>query len=50
MKLELLWSNGNYQFPVLTYLKEQGLLVAVINSLIMKKYASTVIKKGKMIN
>lgn len=40
-------ATGNYHLPVLTYLKEHGFFVAVINPLIMKKYANTVLRKGK---
>jgi transposase len=40
-------ATGNYHLPVLTYLKEHGFFVSVINPLIMKKYANTVLRKGK---
>lgn len=40
-------ATGSYHFPILTYLKEQGLYVSVINPLIMKKYVNTTLRKGK---
>lgn len=40
-------ATGNYHLPVLSFLKEQGFFVSVINPLVMKKYASTVLRKGK---
>jgi transposase len=40
-------ATGNYHLPVLTYMKEQGIFVSVINPLIMKKYASAALRKGK---
>lgn len=40
-------ATGNYHLPILTFLKEQGIFVAVINPLIMKKYASITLRKGK---
>lgn len=40
-------ATGNYHLPVLSYLKEQGLFVSIINPLVMKKYASTTLRKGK---
>lgn len=40
-------STGAYHFPVLTYLKEQGVFVSVINPLVMSKYANMSIRKGK---
>lgn len=40
-------STGAYHFPVLTYLKEQGVFVSVINPLVMSKYANMAIRKGK---
>ncbi|WP_069997862.1 IS110 family transposase [Cellulosilyticum sp. I15G10I2] len=40
-------ATGNYHLPVLAFLKVQGFFVAVINPLVMKKYASTVLRKGK---
>ena len=40
-------ATGAYHFPVLQRLKEAGLFVSVINPLIMKKYVSTALRKGK---
>ena len=40
-------ATGAYHFPVLHRLKEAGLFVSVINPLVMKKYASTALRKGK---
>lgn len=40
-------ATGNYHLPVLTYLKEQNFFVTVVNPYMMKKYASTAIRKGK---
>jgi len=40
-------ATGIYHFPILHSLKEFGFFVSVINPLIMKKYASTAIRKGK---
>lgn len=40
-------ATGNYHLPVLSFLKEQGIFVSVINPLVMKKYVSTVLRKGK---
>lgn len=40
-------ATGAYHFPVLSYLKEKGVFVAVINPYIMKKYASTSLRRGK---
>lgn len=40
-------ATGNYHLPVLSYLKEQGLFVSVINPLVMKKYTSATLRKGK---
>ena len=40
-------ATGGYHFPILTYLVEQDLYVCVVNPLVMKKYASTVLRKGK---
>ncbi|MGE1061375.1 transposase [Megasphaera paucivorans] len=38
---------GAYHLPLLSSLKEAGLFVSVINLLVMKKYVSTAICKGK---
>ena len=40
-------ATGNYHLPVLSFLKEHGIFVAVINPLVMKKYASIILRKGK---
>lgn len=40
-------ATGAYHFPVLHYLHQAGVFVSVINPLIMKKYASTALRKGK---
>lgn len=40
-------ATGAYHFPVLQGLKEAGLFVSVINPLVMKKYISTALRKGK---
>ena len=40
-------ATGNYHLPVLSFLKEQEVFVSVINPLVMKKYVSTVLRKGK---
>ncbi len=40
-------ATGNYHLPVLSFLKEQNLFASVINPLVMKKYISTVLRKGK---
>lgn len=40
-------ATGVYHLPMLISLKQAGLFVSVINPLVMKKYASTAIRKGK---
>lgn len=40
-------ATGNYHLPVLTYLKNKDVFVSVINPLVMKKYANTVLRRGK---
>ena len=40
-------ATGAYHLPVLNRLKEEGLFVSVINPLVMKKYASIALRKGK---
>ena len=40
-------ATGAYHYPVLERLKAAGLFVSVINPLIMKKYISTALRKGK---
>ncbi|NFR88521.1 IS110 family transposase [Clostridium botulinum] len=43
----VLEATGAYHLPVLNYLKQKGSFVAVINPLMMKKYSSLTIRKGK---
>lgn len=43
----VLEATGTYHLPVLISLKQSGIFVSVINPLLMKKYASAVIRKGK---
>ena len=43
----ILEATGNYHLPVLSYLKEKGMYVSVINPLLMKKYNNLVLRKGK---
>ncbi|WP_223226270.1 IS110 family transposase, partial [Sporomusa sp. GT1] len=40
-------ATGAYHFPVLSSLKQAGIFVSVINPLVMKKYVSKAIRKGK---
>jgi len=40
-------ATGNYHLPILSYLKEHRLFVAVVNPYVMKKYAAAAIRKGK---
>lgn len=40
-------ATSYYHLPVLNYLKEKGIFVSVINPLIMKKYVSMTLRKGK---
>jgi transposase len=40
-------ATGAYHLPVLCSLQQAGIFVAVINPLVMKKYASAAIRKGK---
>lgn len=40
-------ATGRYHLPLLAGLKQAGLFVSVINPLIMKKYASATLRKGK---
>jgi len=40
-------ATGNYHLPILSFLKEHNCFIAVINPLVMKKYASTMLRKGK---
>jgi len=40
-------ATGAYHFPLLSSLKQSNIFVSVINPLVMKKYASVAIRKGK---
>jgi len=40
-------ATGNYHLALLSFLKEQGIFVSVINPLVMKKYANMTLRKGK---
>jgi transposase len=40
-------ATGSYHVPVLMYLKERGIFVAVVNPLVMSKYSNQSIRKGK---
>lgn len=40
-------ATGAYHFPILQCLKEAGMFVSVINPLVMKRYASAALRKGK---
>lgn len=40
-------ATGNYHYPILSFLKEYGFFVSIINPYVMKKYASVVIRKAK---
>lgn len=40
-------STGAYHFPVVSYLQENNIFVSVVNPLVIKKYASTDIRKVK---
>jgi len=40
-------ATSSYHLPVVSYLKEKGIFVSVINPLVMKKYASMTLRKGK---
>jgi len=40
-------ATGRYHLPLLNALKEAGVFVSIVNPLVMKKYASTAIRKGK---
>ena len=40
-------ATGAYHLPMLYMLKQSGIFAAVINPLVMKKYASAAIRKGK---
>lgn len=43
-------ATGVYHLPILNYLKEHDIFVAVINPLIMKKYVSMTLRKAKLIS
>lgn len=43
----ILEATGGYHLPLLASLKQAGLFVSVINPLVMKKYASAALRKGK---
>ncbi|WOC31085.1 MULTISPECIES: IS110 family RNA-guided transposase [Caproicibacterium] len=40
-------ATGGYHLPLLAVLKQAGVFVSVINPLVMKKYASATLRKGK---
>lgn len=40
-------ATGAYHLPVLSYLKQKGIFVSVVNPLVMKKYSNVKIRKGK---
>jgi transposase len=40
-------ATGTYHLPLLVSLKQAGIFVSVINPLVMKKYASAALRKGK---
>lgn len=40
-------ATGAYHLPVLSYLKEHDIFVSLINPLVMKKYSSMALRKGK---
>ena len=40
-------ATGAYHFPIVSYLQEKSIFVSVINPLVIKKYASTDIRKVK---
>ncbi|WP_347473452.1 IS110 family transposase [Clostridium sp. CT7] len=43
----ILEATGHYHIPVVSYLQERGIWVSVVNPMLMKKYASISIRKGK---
>ena len=43
----VLEATGAYHLPLLSVFLDKNLFVSVINPLVMKKYASTAIRKGK---
>ena len=40
-------STGAYHYPILTFLKQHGIFVSVVNAYLMKKYCMIAIRKGK---
>lgn len=40
-------STGAYHYPILTFLKEHGIFVCVVNAYLMKKYCTVAIRRGK---
>ena len=40
-------STGAYHYPILTFLKQHGVFVSVVNAYLMKKYSMITIRKGK---
>ena len=42
-------ATGVYHLPVLSYLKEHNIFVAVINPLVMKRYSYGGLRKGKIL-
>jgi transposase len=40
-------STGAYHYPILTFLKQHGIFVSVVNAYLMKKYSMIAIRKGK---
>lgn len=43
----ILEATGHYHMPLLSYLQEKGICVCVVNPMLMKKYASVSLRKGK---
>ena len=43
----ILEATGYYHLPILNLLNDNGIFVSVVNALVMKKYASTAIRRGK---
>jgi len=44
---DILEATGAYHLPLLSIFTEKKIFVSIINPLVMKKYASTAIRKGK---
>ncbi|GAA0240124.1 IS110 family transposase [Metaclostridioides mangenotii] len=40
-------ATSSYHLPLISYLIEKGIFVSVINPLVMKKYVSMTLRKGK---